>query len=510
MNEMRQQNLNSVTENETIAAISTAVSEAGIGIIRISGPQALQVADRVCVLAGKQKSTLTEVPSHTIHYGYVVDPVMENDPAKKNDPAKENDSENNSFARKNTSEEKNVVEHGDIIDEVLISVMRAPRSFTAEDTVEINCHGGVYALRRCLEAVLHAGARAAQPGEFTKRAFLNGRIDLSSAEAVMDVIHAKSELSLKSSLQQLKGSVYHRIRTLRSSMLEKAAYIEAALDDPEHYSLDGFSDQLRADTEEWKTKVEQLICTAEEGRLVREGINTAIIGKPNAGKSSLLNVLAGSDLAIVTEIAGTTRDVLTQTLRIGDVVLNVADTAGIREAKDKVEQIGIERALSCALDSDLVLYVADASLPIDEWDRKILEYLSGRKIIALLNKSDLPAVTGPEQIRPLIGENGVILSISAREGTGLEALRKSIMELFYGGDLSFNDEVVITNIRHKECLEKAKSSLELLEECLAMGYPEDICSIDLTDAIDHLGEITGETMREDLIDEIFGKFCMGK
>ena len=466
-----------MNNNDTIAAISTAVSEAGIGIVRISGPDALEVADRVCLLAGKEKSKLTDVPSHTIHYGYVT-----------------------GLGSSRT----------EIIDEVLVSVMRSPRSFTAEDTVEINCHGGVYAVRKCLEAVLQAGARAAQPGEFTKRAFLNGRIDLSSAEAVMDVIQAKSALSLKSSVQQLKGAVFQAVRTLRSSMLEKAAYIEAALDDPEHYSLEGCSGRLLSCAADWKEEVDHLVRTSDSGRLVREGINTAIIGKPNAGKSSLLNLLAGSDLAIVTEIAGTTRDVLTQTLRIGDVVLNVADTAGIRDAKDTVEQIGIERALSCAKESDLVLYVADSSLPVDEWDRRILEMLSGQKVIALLNKSDLPSVTGPEQIRPLIGENGVILSVSALDGTGIEDLKDSIMKMFYGGDLSFNDEVVITNVRHRQCLIDAGKSLDLLLESLEMGLPEDICSIDLTDAIDHLGEITGETMREDLIDEIFGKFCMGK
>ena len=459
---------------DTIAAISTAVSESGIGIIRISGPDAVLVGDRACLLLPKGKKKLCDVPSHTIHYGYVVD------------------------------------RDESVVDEVLVSVLRAPRSFTAEDTVEINCHGGVYALTRCLEVVLSCGARPALPGEFTKRAFLNGRIDLSRAEAVMDVIRAKSELSLKSSVQQLKGSVFRKISPLRKEMVHEAAFIEAALDDPEHYSLEGYAEILLQHCAEWTKEIGGLIASASGGRLIREGIRTTIIGKPNAGKSSLLNVLAQEDLAIVTEIAGTTRDIVSSTIRIGDVVLNVADTAGIRDARDKVEQIGIDRAFKAAGESDLILYVADSSVPIDEWDRKILSLLSDRPIIALLNKSDLEMVTTPQQIRSIIGEEGLVLAVSAAEGSGIDELKTAIEERFYQGKIGFNDEVIITNIRHMDCLKRAENSLELLKNGLESGMPEDICAIDLTDCIDALGEITGETMREDLIDEIFGAFCMGK
>ena len=326
----------------------------------------------------------------------------------------------------------------------------------------------------------------------------------------MDVIRAKSELSLKSSVQQLKGSVYRKIAPLRKEMVHEAAFIEAALDDPEHYSLEGYADSLLQYCENWTEQIRALIASASGGRLIQEGIRTTIIGKPNAGKSSLLNVLAQEDLAIVTEIAGTTRDIVSSTIRIGDVVLNVADTAGIRDARDKVEQIGIDRAFKAAEESDLILYVADSSVPIDEWDRKILSMLSGRPIIALLNKSDLEMVTTPQQIRSIIGEEGLVLAVSAAEGSGIEELKKAIEERFYQGKIGFNDEVIITNVWHRDCLKRAENSLELLKTGLESQMPEDICAIDLTDCIDALGEITGETMREDLIDEIFGAFCMGK
>ena len=458
---------------DTIAAISTAVSEAGIGIIRISGPDAIAVGDRVCMLAPKGLKKLRDATSHTIHYGYVMD-----------GPA--------------------------VIDEVLVSVFHAPRSFTAEDTVEINCHGGVYALNRCLDVVLRCGARIAEPGEFTKRAFLNGRIDLTQAEAVMDVIQAKSELSLKTSVSQLRGSLHQKISGLRSEMLHDAAYIEAALDDPEHYDMEGFPQQLQEKNKDWMLRIDQLIDTARSGRLIRERIQTVIIGKPNAGKSSLLNFLADEELAIVTDIPGTTRDILTQTIRIGDIILNIADTAGIRHARDEVEKIGIERALSRAEESDLVLYVADSSLPVDEWDLKILNTLREKPLIVLLNKSDLPPALDESKMRELIGPEGTILNISATSGTGINQLKETIKEMFFRGRIDFNDEAMITNIRHQQCLQRTKASLMLLEEGLEAGMPEDLCCIDLMDAISSLGEITGQTMREDLISEIFRSFCMGK
>ena len=459
---------------DTIAAISTALGEAGIGIIRVSGPDAFDVGNRI-FRAGKKarRVDLRAMPTHTIHYGFIVD-------------------------REET------------VDEVLLSVFHAPSTYTAEDTIEINCHGGIYAQKRCLEAALGAGARTARPGEFTERAFLNGRIDLTRAEAVMDVIQAKSRMSLNASLSQLKGSLYEAIFSLRSRMLERAAFLEAALDDPEHYSLDGFSKQLEQESVSWDREISALLHTFENGKLIREGIHTAIIGKPNAGKSSLLNRLAGKELAIVTEIPGTTRDIVSETLRVGDIILNVEDTAGIREAKDLVEQIGVERAIASAEKADLVLCVLDTSIPLDPWDERILGMLEEKKKIILLNKSDLPPVIREEEIRAIAGETVPVLPVSAKDGEGLEELEQLLRDMFYHGEISFNDEVMITNERQKECLERARQSLHLLNEGLLAGMPEDVCAIDLTDAIEHLGEITGQTVREDLFDEIFGKFCMGK
>ncbi len=456
---------------DTIAAISTAVSESGISIIRISGEDALAVADRV-YRSKNGKTVLSEVPTHTIHYGYICD--------------------------------------GDqIIDEVLVMVMRGPRTFTAEDTVEIDCHGGVYAAKRVLETVIHAGARPAEPGEFTKRAFLNGRIDLSQAEAVIDVIQAKNEYALRSSISQLRGSLLEVIRALRGEILLETARIEAALDDPEHYSLDGYSQDLDAKNKDWMSRLSRLIDTADSGRIIREGIGTAIVGKPNAGKSSVMNLLTGTDRAIVTDIAGTTRDVLTETITLGSVTLNIMDTAGIRDTGDTVERIGVERARRSAEEADLILYVVDSSIPMDENDESILSLIRGRKAIVLLNKSDLPSVTREEDIRAKIGDL-TLIAMSAKKGSGLSELEEQVRTMFYSGEISFNDQVYITNTRQKHNLETALASLRMVAQGIADYMSEDFLSIDLTDACDALGEITGESIREDLANEIFSKFCMGK
>lgn len=455
---------------DTIAAIATAMAPSGIGIVRISGPEAVAVADRL--YRGKKKEKkLADMKSHTIHYGWIV-------------------------------------EKEQVLDEVLVMLMRGPHSYTGEDTVEIDCHGGVLAVKRVLEAVLHAGARIADPGEFTKRAFLNGRIDLSQAEAVMDVISAKSEYALQSSVSQLQGSVRRAVKEIREKLLYEIAFIESALDDPEHISLEGYPEKLEGIVQEEKRKIEKLLKSADDGKMLQEGIKTVILGKPNAGKSSLLNLLVGEEKAIVTDIAGTTRDVLEEQISLGGISLRMLDTAGIRSTADKVEQIGVERAKEHAKNADLILYVVDASVPLDENDGQIMELLKGRKTILLLNKSDLETVISKEELTARI--DAPVLNISAREETGLAELEALIKEMFFQGEISFNDEVYITNMRQKRALEEALESLKLVENSIAMGMPEDFFSIDLMNAYERLGSIIGEAVGEDLVNEIFSKFCTGK
>lgn len=455
---------------DTIAAIATAMAPSGIGIVRISGPEAVAVADRL--YRGKKKEKkLADMKSHTIHYGWIV-------------------------------------EQEQVLDEVLVMLMRGPHSYTGEDTVEIDCHGGVLAVKRVLEAVLHAGARIADPGEFTKRAFLNGRIDLSQAEAVMDVISAKSEYALQSSVSQLQGSVRRAVKEIREKLLYEIAFIESALDDPEHISLDGYPEKLEGIVQEEKRQIEKLLKSADDGKMLQEGIKTVILGKPNAGKSSLLNLLVGEEKAIVTDIAGTTRDVLEEQISLGGISLRMLDTAGIRSTADRVEQIGVERAKEHAKNADLILYVVDASVPLDENDGQIMELLKGRKTILLLNKSDLETVISKEELTARI--DAPVLNISAREETGLAELEALIKEMFFQGEISFNDEVYITNMRQKRALEEALESLKLVENSIAMGMPEDFFSIDLMNAYERLGSIIGEAVGEDLVNEIFSKFCTGK
>lgn len=459
-------------KSDTIAAISTAMADSGIGIIRISGKEAFSVIDRIYRSRnGKKKLSLEK--SHTIHYGFIQ-------------------------------------EGEEIIDEVLVSVMRAPRTFTAEDTVEINCHGGVCAMRKVLEAAVRHGARPAEPGEFTKRAFLNGRIDLSQAEAVMDVIQAKNEYALRSSVSQLKGSVMRTIKNLREKILYHMAYIESALDDPEHISLDGYSDTVQQEISHVLDQVNHLIATAENGRILREGIETVIVGKPNAGKSSMLNVLVGEERAIVTEIAGTTRDILEETINIHGITLHITDTAGIRDTEDVVEKIGVGKAREKAREADLILYVADSSKELDENDEEILKLLRGKKAVILLNKSDLKPVTTEQLLLEKTGGNYPVISVSAKEYQGIDQLEEKLKEMFYQGQISFNDEVCITNMRQKSLLMEAAESLEQVIASIRMGMPEDFLSIDLRNAYESLGGITGESLGEDLVNEIFAKFCMGK
>ena len=385
----------------TIAAISTAMSASGIGIVRISGENAMDVISRIYRSKGGKKK-IKEVPSHTIHYGYIYN-----------------------------GEE--------LVDEVLVMIMRAPRTFTGEDTVEIDCHGGVYAMKRVLETVLKNGAEIAGPGEFTKRAFLNGRLDLSQAEAVMDVIQAKNDYALKSSMEQLRGSVQKAIRDIREKLIYHIAYIESALDDPEHISLDGYPQELLEVVDKEQQEVKRLLKSSSDGKIIQEGIQTVILGKPNAGKSSLLNLLLGENRAIVTDIAGTTRDILEEYITLHGITLKITDTAGIRETEDIVEKIGVDKAREMAQKADLILYVVDSSVPLDENDEEIMSMLGGKKAIILYNKTDLTPVIPLEELREKTGHP--VIPISAKEETGIMELEDKVKEMFFGGELSFNDEV---------------------------------------------------------------------
>ena len=456
-------------KTDTIAAISTAMTDAGISIVRISGEEAIAIADKI--YKGKKEKKISGQRTHTIHYGYIVD-----------------------------GEET--------IDEVLVMLMRGPHSYTGEDTVEINCHGGVYVTKRILETVIKYGARPAEPGEFTKRAFLNGKMDLSQAEAVIDVIHSQNEYALQSSVNQLRGSVQKVIQEIREKILYHTAFIETALDDPEHISVDGYGETLEKVVDELLTKIKQLIDTADDGRIMREGINTVIVGKPNAGKSSLLNVLLGEDRAIVTNIAGTTRDVLEEHIQLRGISLNIMDTAGIRNTEDVVEQIGVDKARSYAEEADLIIYVVDASVPLDDNDIEIIHMIQNKKAVILLNKTDLSTVINKNEL--IMWINKPMIEISTKEGKGIHELEETLENMFYHGEISFNNEVYITNVRHKAALQDAYVSLGKVKESIENQMPEDFFTIDLMDAYESLGSITGETVGEDLVHEIFSKFWMGK
>ena len=450
--------------DDIICAIATSRLEAAISIIRISGKGCIDFVQSFFTGNLNKKS-------QTISYGYIVD-----------------------------GEET--------IDEVLVMLMRGPHSYTGEDTVEINCHGGVYVTKRILETVIKYGARPAEPGEFTKRAFLNGKMDLSQAEAVIDVIHSQNEYALQSSVNQLRGSVQKVIQEIREKILYHTAFIETALDDPEHISVDGYGETLEKVVDELLTKIKQLINTADDGRIMREGINTVIVGKPNAGKSSLLNVLLGEDRAIVTNIAGTTRDVLEEHIQLRGISLNIMDTAGIRNTEDVVEQIGVDKARSYAEEADLIIYVVDASVPLDDNDIEIIHMIQNKKAVILLNKTDLSTVINKNEL--IMWINKPMIEISTKEGKGIHELEETLENMFYHGEISFNNEVYITNVRHKAALQDAYVSLGKVKESIENQMPEDFFTIDLMDAYESLGSITGETVGEDLVNEIFSKFCMGK
>lgn len=460
-------------KTDTIAAIATAMTNSGIGIIRISGEDAFTVIDRI-YQSKNGKKKLSEEKSHTVHYGYIVDDAKENK----------------------------------IIDEVMVLIMRAPNTYTREDTVEIDCHGGVLVMQKILDTVVCHGARPAEPGEFTKRAFLNGRIDLTQAESVMDVISSKNEFALKSSISQLQGSLQKEIKELREKIIYEIAFIESALDDPEHINIDGYGQKLKTVAEECKERIEHLLDTADNGKILKEGIDTVIVGKPNAGKSSLMNVLLKKERAIVTDIAGTTRDVLEEQMNLNGITLNIIDTAGIRDTEDIVEKIGVDKAKDYLVNADLIIYVVDSSTPLDENDEKIMEMIKDRTALVLLNKSDLDTVTTEEMIASHLDQK--IIKVSMKENQGVDELENAIKELFFHGKVELNDEVYITNARHKAALSNAKDSLNMVLDSIAMEMPEDFYSIDLMNTYEELGNILGESLGEDLVNEIFSKFCTGK
>ncbi len=456
--------------NDTIAAIATAMSPSGIGIVRMSGPDSFDIIDRI-FKPKKSDKKLSNEKGYSLHYGFIKDGE-------------------------------------DLLDEVLVLAMRGPHSYTAEDTIEIDCHGGIFVMKKILETVIKNGARIADPGEFTKRAFLNGRIDLSQAEAVIDVINAKNEMALKSSLSQLKGSVHTKIVSLREEILYEIAFIESALDDPEHISLESYPEKLYPKVQKINQELKRLLSTCENGKILKEGIQTVIVGKPNAGKSSLMNVLVGEERAIVTEIAGTTRDIIEEHIYLNGISLNVIDTAGIRNTTDLVENIGVLKAKDYAGKSDLILYVVDGTKKMDEADEQIWPVLENKKVIILLNKSDLDNIITKEELEKKFPYP--VIAISAKEETGITALEDTLKEMFFHGNLSFNDEVYITNMRHKEAIQNARKSIQLVEESILNGMPEDFFSIDLMNAYKELGIVIGEEIEDDLANEIFGKFCMGK
>ena len=455
---------------ETIAAISTStMSNGGISIVRVSGADAVEIVDKI--FKAKNNKKLIEAKSHTVHYG-------------------------------------NIYNGEELIDEVLAIVMKAPNTYTRENIVEIDCHGGILVTRKVLEAVIGAGARPAEPGEFTKRAFLNGRIDLSQAEAVIDVINSRNEYALKSSVAQLDGKLSSKIREIREIILNHVAYVEAALDDPEHFELDNYVNNIENDVDNCVDIVDNLLKTADNGRIMHDGIRTVILGKTNAGKSSLMNALAKEERAIVTDIEGTTRDVLEEQINLGGLLLNLIDTAGIRKTDDYVESIGVDKAKKYAKDADLIIFVADCTRPLDHNDEEIIELIRYKKVIVLLNKSDMKAVLEPQDIKEKI--NCSVVNISAKNHTGLDELEKAVKNMFFDGQISFNEEIYITNIRHKNLLKEALDSLYLVKDGILSGVSEDFLTIDMMNAYEKLGLIIGEEVEDDLADQIFSKFCMGK
>ncbi|MEQ2130021.1 tRNA uridine-5-carboxymethylaminomethyl(34) synthesis GTPase MnmE [Caldanaerobacter subterraneus KAk] len=459
-------------EFDTIAAISTSPGEAGIGIVRISGNRALDIISKI--FRPYKKKDVKNVKTHTLHYGHIVDP-----------------------------------DTGEVYDEVLVSIMKKPNTYTREDIVEINCHGGIVVTSKILELVLKQGARLAEPGEFTKRAFLNGRIDLSQAEAVIDIITAKTMLANKYAQKQLSGYLGQKMRKLKDRMMELLAHLLALIDFPEDDVDELERWQMLESAKEILKEIEKLIASAESGRIIREGLKTAIIGKPNVGKSSLLNALLKENRAIVTDIPGTTRDIIEEYLNVKGIPIRLIDTAGIRDTDELVEKIGVERSKEVLGEADLVLFVIDASRELSKEDYEIFDILTGKNIIFVLNKIDLPKKIDEEELRNLT-KDGIIVEVSTVKKIGLEKLEETIYNLVFKGNVTIGNEEIITNTRHKEALINAKKYMESVVEAIEKGYSEDLITIDLNSALNEIGKITGETATEDVIDQIFERFCVGK
>ena len=457
-------------KEDTIAAITTGMSNAGVGIIRISGERACEIVDKIFRAANSKKKATT-MKTYTAAFGGVYD--------------------------------------GDEMkDEAILLVMKAPHTYTCEDVCELQCHGGIVVLREILDMIVRAGARIAEPGEFTKRAFLNGRIDLSQAEAVIDIINAKNDYALKSSVNQLDGKLSEKIKNIREIILNNVAFIEAALDDPEHFDIDANVNNLKNDVENCLNNVDNLLKTCDNGRIMHDGVRTVILGKTNAGKSSLLNVLAREERAIVTDIEGTTRDTLEEMINLSGVTLNLIDTAGIRKTDDVVESIGVNKAKKLAEVADLVIYVVDSSRALDDNDYEIMELIKDKKVLVILNKADLAQVTTAEDIKKII--NCETVTISAKQETGIEELEETVKNMFFNGEVKFNEDIYITSTRHKELLKKAENSLKLVLDGIDNMVSEDFLTIDLMAAYENLGLIIGEEIEDDLANRIFSKFCMGK
>ncbi len=460
--------------NDTIAAIATGMGNSGIGIIRISGENAITIANKIFKPKNKNK-TIENMDSYTAAYGFVID--------DKQTP-------------------------NEIIDEAIALVMRAPATYTAEDVVELDCHGGIVVLKKILDLIIRLGARPAEPGEFTKRAFLNGRIDMSQAESVMDLIHSKNDMAAKSSIKQLTGGLKNIISDMREKLLYNIAYIESALDDPENYSLEGYPHTLKNTVDKLLITVNNLIKSSDSGRLINEGIKTVIVGRPNAGKSSVLNMLLGEDRAIVTDIEGTTRDTLEEHINIDGITLNIVDTAGIRETSDIIEKIGVDKAIDNIEDADLILYIVDGTKKLDENDYTIMSKIAGKKIITLINKNDKQLVVDKLLITSRITTE--ILEISAKNNSGKTELTALLKELFFNNEIKYNDEIYITNMRHKSLLYETRDSLNKVIDSIEMEMGEDFFTIDLMSAYASLGKIIGEELEDDLVNKIFSEFCMGK
>ncbi|GLO68230.1 tRNA modification GTPase MnmE [Oceanobacillus kimchii] len=457
-------------DTDTITAISTPVGEGAIAIVRLSGPEAIAITSQI--FEGKN---LQEAPSHTIQYGKIIDPST-----------------------------------NEVAEEVMVSVMRAPKTFTREDVVEINCHGGMVAVNRVLEIILAKGVRLAEPGEFTKRAFLHGRIDLSQAEAVMDLIRAKTDKAMSVALKQMDGRLSKLIQKLRQELLETVAHVEVNIDYPEYDDVEEMSHaMMKEKSKEVRDELDKLLQIAQQGKILREGLSTAIIGRPNVGKSSLMNTLVQENKAIVTEIPGTTRDIIEEYVNVRGVPLRLVDTAGIRETEDIVERIGVDRSRQVLKESDLILFVLNYNEPLSEDDMKLFEAVDGLEYIVIINKTDLQQQLDLDKVREFAKERPVVTTALLEE-QGVDELEKAIADTFFTGDIDTGDMTYVSNVRHIQLLKQAKQALEDAMEGIELGMPMDIVQIDVTRSWEFMGEIIGDTASDSLIDQLFSQFCLGK